>query len=132
MQRIAYIDKTFSAKSRRLIEAANSIIAEYAEQGFSLTLRQLYYQFVARGLIPNNLESYKRLGSVVSDARRAGLICWESIEDRTRFIRSRGHWNRPQEIIETAADSYGRDLWADQEYRPRVWIEKDALVGLIR
>lgn len=131
MPRIAYIPKRFSAKSLLVIERANEILAEYMAQGFDLTLRQLYYQFVARGLIPNVQREYKRLGSIISDARLAGLIDWKSIVDRTRFLRSQSHWDNPEEIIEVCAKQFLLDKWSEQPFWPEVWIEKDALVGVI-
>jgi hypothetical protein len=131
MPQIAYIEKKFSPASIRVIEQANEIIEIYAAQGFDLTLRQLYYQFVSRDLIPNRDSEYKRLGAIVSDARLAGLIDWEAIVDRTRNLRQNSHWREPGDIISSAAYSYAIDKWEDQDYRPEVWIEKDALVGVI-
>jgi hypothetical protein len=131
MPKIAYIERKFSAESAALIKKANEIIAEYEAQGFALTLRQLYYQFVARDIIPNNLRSYKNLGSVVNDARLAGLIDWNHITDRTRHLSKNAHWETPGDIIESAAAGYRIDMWKRQPYRPEVWIEKDALVGVI-
>lgn len=131
MSVIQYIDRDFSAPSRGIIERANAICSEYQGQGFDLTLRQLYYQFVARGLIPNKDSEYKRLGSIINDARLAGLLDWDYIVDRTRFLRAQSHWNTPASIIDSAAYSYRRDRWAKQQNRVEVWIEKDALVGVI-
>ncbi|MGI5155767.1 hypothetical protein [Microbispora sp. CA-102843] len=131
MPRICYIPKDFSPAHRDIIERANQICAEYARQGFDLTLRQLYYQFVARGWIPNKQTEYKRLGSVVNDARLAGLIDWNYIVDRTRNLRGLSHWDNPAEIIEGSAYSYRTERWANQPHRVEVWIEKDALVGVI-
>lgn len=131
MPRIAYIERRFSAASMEIIDYANDIIAEYEAMGFDLTLRQLYYQFVARDLIRNKDSEYKRLGSVINDARLAGLIDWNKIQDRTRFLRTHSSWATPADIIRSAKDSFHLDYWADQQYRPEVWIEKDALVGVI-
>lgn len=131
MSKILYVHKNFTTDVRATIARANSIIEEYAEQGFVLTLRQLYYQFVARDLIPNTFRSYKRLGTIVSDGRLAGLIDWDAIQDRTRNVRRNSHWTGPGQIIRSAAEGFEIDKWADQEYRPEVWIEKDALVGVI-
>lgn len=131
MPKILYVKKRFSTASLEIVNKANEIIGEYAAQGFSLTLRQLYYQFVARGVLPNTQKSYKHLGSIVNDARLAGLIDWNHITDRTRHVRSLSHWNTPGDIIQSAAASYRIDMWENQEYRPEVWIEKDALVGVI-
>lgn len=131
MPKIKYKDFEFRADTLSLIKTCNGVIAEYAAQGFTLTLRQLYYQMVARAYIKNKVQEYKRLGSIVNDARLAGLIDWNSIEDRTRNLRSVSHWDEPSDIIESAATSFRMDKWSDQQYRPEVWIEKDALIGVI-
>lgn len=131
MPKICYVERRFSPASLKQIEQANAIITEYEAQGFELTLRQLYYQFVARDLIPNTMRSYKNLGSIINDARLAGLIDWNSIVDRTRNLVSNSHWNHPGEIVEACARQFQIDKWENQEYRPEVWIEKDALAGVI-
>jgi len=131
MSKICYIEKRFSAGSEKLINQANKIIADYAGQGFKLTLRQLYYQFVSRALIKNIPTEYKRMGSIINDARLAGLIDWKAIEDRTRNIKGNTHWDSPGEIVRSCADDYTIDMWEGQKFRPEVWIEKDALIGVI-
>jgi len=131
MSKICYVAKKLNRSSMRIVNRADEIIMEYHKQGFDLTLRQLYYQFVARGYIANKDSEYKRLGSIVSDARLAGLIDWEAIVDRTRNLRQNSHWDDPADIIKSAADSFAVDKWSDQPYRPEVWIEKDALVGIL-
>jgi hypothetical protein len=75
MPRIRYVTKNFGPAALQAIRDANAIIAEYAAQSYDLTLRQLYYQFVSRDLIPNRQSEYKRLGDIVNDARLAGLVC---------------------------------------------------------
>ena len=65
MPKVCYTPKNFSAGSREIIDHANDIIDEYSQQGFDLTLRQLYYQFVSRDLIANKQTEYKRLGSLM-------------------------------------------------------------------
>lgn len=131
MPKIAYLTKTFRDKSMALIDEANGIIAEYLAQGFSLTLRQLYYQMVARGIIPNTQADYKRLGSLLADARMAGLVDWLAIEDRTRNLRGNSHWASARDIMRSVVAQYQIDKWQNQPRRVEVWIEKDALVGVI-
>lgn len=127
---ICYVERKFSSKSESLIEQANVIIEEYQSAGYTLTLRQLYYQFVSRDLIANKQSEYKRLGSVINDARLAGLIDWESIEDRTRNLESLAHWDSPSDIVQACASQFRYDKWNDQPYRVEVWIEKEALAGV--
>ena len=131
MPKICYVPRQFSASSLATIVRANEIVEQYAKQGYDLTLRQLYYQFVARDLIPNRDSEYKKLGSVVNDARLAGLIDWNRIVDRTRNVRSNGHWDSPSDIVDSCARQFQFDKWENQEARLEVWIEKDALVGVI-
>ena len=114
-----------------MIAQANEIIEEYAGEGLTLTVRQLYYQFVARDLLANQQREYKRLCEIINNGRLVGLIDWAAIVDRTRELRSVGHWRSTAEIIRSCADQYRIDRWGSQEYRPEVWIEKDALLGVI-
>jgi hypothetical protein len=120
-----------SEDARIEIARAEAICRDYAAQGYDLTLRQLYYRFVAAGWIPNNMKSYKRLGEIVSRARLAGLLDWNYIVDRTRALRGTSHWETPGSVINSAAYGYRRDKWATSPRRVEVWVEKDALVGVI-
>lgn len=131
MPKICYKAKKFRGASLTTIATANAIIDEYAAQGFDLTLRQLYYQMVARGHIENSQRSYKNFGNVVDDGRLAGLIDWDRIVDRTRNLRANGHFRDPGHIMRAAVNSFRVNKWARQPYRVEVWIEKDALVGVI-
>lgn len=128
---IQYETKRFQPKTLEMIEKANEIIDEYQDKGYNLTLRQLYYQFVARDWIENNNRSYKNLGKAVSNGRLAGLISWEAIVDRTRRFISNSHWSDPGSVLESARDSYAIDMWENQPNHVEVWIEKEALVDVI-
>lgn len=143
MSKIVYTPRNFSNQSLSLILIAEGIIEEYRNSGFDLTLRQLYYQFVARDAFPddwvdpdtkskNSDRNYKKLGSIINDARLAGLIDWLALVDRTRYLRSLPHWSSPASILRSAAAGYSIDKWVGQNYRLEVWIEKDALVGVIQ
>lgn len=127
---ICYVPKNFSSAHQEIIDQAVEIIEAYQSEGYILTLRQLYYQFVARDLLPNKDSEYKRLGNIISDARLAGQIDWTSIEDRTRGIRGLEHWEDGKSILSDAAGWFQIDRWADQPNRIEVWVEKEALAGV--
>jgi hypothetical protein len=128
--KIHYQDHTFSPSSLEIIDRANEIIEAYQAQGYVLTLRQLYYQFVSKDLLANTQKSYKRLGGIVNDARLAGLVDWNAIEDRTRSLSDQAHWQSPADIIDACASQFRHDKWAPQPHRVEVWIEKEALAGV--
>ncbi|MCL2745130.1 MAG: hypothetical protein FWE67_14900 [Planctomycetaceae bacterium] len=127
----AYINKRISEERTEVITNANEIIAEYQEQGYCITLRQLYYQFVSRNLLENSKRSYQRLCSIIKDGRMAGMIDWDTIVDRTRQLQCRSRWDSPEEILESCSRSFHLDLWEGQSHRVEIWIEKDALISVI-
>lgn len=131
MPKICYVYNKLRSDSLEIIDIATQIIEEYQKQGYNLTLRQLYYQFVARDLIPNTMRNYKRLGDIINNGRLAGLIDWYAIEDRTREVVSMPHWNSVSDIVHACANQYSIDKWEGQQYRPEVWVEKEALAGIV-
>ena len=124
-------DVIFHAKTRAIIAKANEILASYSAQGYKLTLRQLYYQFVSQNLIANTERNYKNLGQAISDGRIAGLIDWDMIEDRGRETQENAHWENPADILDSCALSFRYDLWKDQPNRVEVMVEKQALEGVL-
>ena len=128
---IQYQEMNFTPDRAAKIETANSIISEYHRQGYTLTLRQLYYQFVARGLIENTERSYKNLGSIVSDGRVAGLIDWNAIEDRGRNVSTVYVQEDEQEVLNGLEYQLALDFWRDQDAYVEVWVEKEALAAVI-
>jgi len=131
MSKQTFIEKRFRKDSLATIETAENIMTEYAENGYDLTLRQLYYQFVSRGLIENTQRSYKNLGKLVSDGRMAGLLDWSQLTDRTRYLRGRGTESSPSNAIWHMAYSYRENLWLTQPTYVEVWVEKEALSSII-
>jgi hypothetical protein len=129
--REAFKERTFRAESLEVIDLVIGILDDYAAQGYTLTLRQVYYQLVARGHVPNSLESYKRIGDLVNEGRLAGLIDWSRIEDRARETVTPAHWTSAAEIAEAAAKQYRVDHWADQPWHVEILVEKQALEGVL-
>lgn len=120
-----------NASSLALVRTAEEICDEYSAQGYELTLRQLYYQFVARDLMPNTQRSYDNLGALINRARLGGMIDWDHLVDRTRNLVSNSHWTSPSDILRAAASGYAVDKWATQKIRVEVWVEKEALAGIV-
>jgi hypothetical protein len=131
MSREVYIPRDFRGRARGIIDHANAIIEEYRARGLKVSLRQLYYQFVARAMLTNTLANYKLLGRTMVNARDAGQSDWDAVEDRTREVNFHPSWSGPQRFLREVVPQYAEDLWHSQSYRPEVWIEKEALLGVI-
>lgn len=140
--KIKYREIRLQKASLALVEKANQILSYYEERGVPVTLRQLYYRFVALDWFPdswkdkktgstNNMRSYKNLACIINDARLTGLISWTAIIDRTRGLESRSTWENPGHACRSIAEQYHEDLWADQPKRVELWVEKDAITGTV-
>lgn len=153
MPLITYVPKRFNDTADDMIETAVSICEEFARQNIQLTLRGLYYRIVARDLFPDDRKfsknaagkwvrdpngtknsdlNYKWLGDLMNDARLAGRVDWNHLQDVTRSLRDLAHWDSPSQIMDAVASQYRTDRWDIQGSRVEVWIEKDALLGVIQ
>jgi hypothetical protein len=121
----------FTPASLDRIEQCNQIITVYQAQHLRLTLRQLYYQMVVRNWLVNEERSYRQLSGLVSDGRLAGLIDWDAIEDRVRVPRIPTEFANLRELTEAALQSYRLPRWDGQEHYVELWVEKDALAGVL-
>jgi hypothetical protein len=123
-----YESINLNAESRALVTAAEDILESF---GVTMTVRQLYYQLVTRNLIPNTVQSYKRVVRIMRDARMGGLLDWDHIEDRLREPRVPPSWASIDSIIRAATTQFKLDRWVGQRSRIEVWLEKDALAGIV-
>lgn len=126
-----YKEISFRPETEKLIRLIDALIRSYVAQGFKLSVRQLYYQLVARDLIPNTEQSYKRTASIINDARMAGLLDWDAIEDRNRDIEMQTRWASGSSIIDACVHSFHMDMWDNQDHRVIVIVEKAALAGVL-
>ena len=121
----------FQKSSLELLDKIKIILEDYNQRGIRVTLRQLYYQLVGAGFIPNNDKQYKKLSGLLTKARYSGLVSWEAIEDRGRNPNIPNTFKDVSELLKIAAESYALDRWQEQEYYVEVWTEKDALSSII-
>jgi len=115
-----------------LLLTIQQVIQEYQQQGIKLTNRQLYYQLVAKDLIPNAQEVYKRLCAFFTDARYGGEIDWDAIEDRGRTQERHAEWNNVKDLVDSAVASYRLPRWKDQDYYVELYCEKQAMESVLK
>jgi hypothetical protein len=121
----------FRKRSQDLIARVEQIFNHYESLGYLLTLRQTFYQFVSRNWLGNSERAYKNLGDLIGNARKAGLLDWDRMEDRSRGTISPVTWTDPAEVVRGCLGAFQIDRWADQPYRIEVLCEKQALEGVL-
>ena len=124
-------------KYDELIRASLEVFDQYDT---SITLRQLYYRLVSRLLMPNTINSYKRLSRVLVKAREQGDVPINCLEDRSRRILGRGDtgFNSAEEYLKNKLNSlqdswkgFSMPMWDDQPKHVLISLEKDALSRLV-
>lgn len=126
-----FVNMRLKPASLAKIETINAILADYQAAGYDLSIRQLYYQLVARGYIENTQKVYKQIADLVNNARLAGLIDWDMITDRGRETMTPPAWDSPGEIVRQAARAFRLDPWRSQDSYIEVMVEKQALEGVL-
>jgi len=132
------ISLTLSDKSKWVKDKAQlcmeirSILSAFARQGYTLTLRQLYYQLVASGAIRNDDVVYKKMSGILDDLRYSGKVDWDAIEDRGRVPYIPWSTTGIDAAIQTVIDQYRLNRQEGQPCHIEVWTEKDAISGILK
>ncbi len=119
--------RTPRASSMPLRNAIIEIAAEYER----MSLRQLYYQLVSRGVIEKTEAAYKRTADAATQMRFNGSLPYRKIADGSRSRKAVYAHSGLQEALENAHEMYRRNYWIDQPHYVEIWCEKDALTGVI-
>lgn len=120
-----------SKANRIMLERINTILEEYRNDGYVLTLRQLYYQLVSKDIIPNNDREYAKLSNILKKGRMAGIVDWSAIEDRVR-VPKLPYWVRDvQHAIQDTIEQYRINRMQGQQRNIEIWVEKDALSNVL-
>ena len=112
--------------TQAIVDIAYTILAD----DHPMTVRQVYYQLVARQIIKNQDSQYKRISRILVDARKDGAIPWDWIEDRLRRPRAVSMWEDLTDFGTDAVQAYRRNVWTEQPRYFETWLEKDALSGI--
>lgn len=125
--------RVWNGRKETVVSQIQQIVDEYQRAGYTLTLRQLHYQFVSNvpGYI-NHDTAYKKLGRILDDCRYCGAIDWDAIEDRGRVPHLPYFVEDIPDALNDTINSYRLDLMRGQENYIEVWTEKDALSGIFR
>lgn len=125
-------DKLRLSKANKImLETINDILEEYKNDGYVLTLRQLYYQLVSKDIIPNNDKEYAKLSNILKKGRMAGIVDWSAIEDRVR-VPKLPYWVKGvKEAIKDTIEQYRINRMAGQDRNIEIWVEKDALSNVL-
>jgi 5S rRNA maturation endonuclease (ribonuclease M5) len=119
-------------RSRAEIEALDAALVEIVDEFSPVTVRQGFYQAVNRGLVPKSeTKGYRVVQRRLVALRESWEIAHGSIVDGTRYVHGYRRYHDLDEFTTYAAGLYRKDYWATSEVNVEVWLEKDALKGVL-
>ena len=118
------------------------VVGKFRQQGYTASIRQIYYQLVSHYGLPNTPEGYDKVQNLLWYARMGGYVSFNDIVDRGRDISFGRSGVGSNDTVEDgilsciasascAADCYRQDPWCEMEEVPVVMVEKDALSGVL-
>ena len=120
--------RPLGAKTLAIREAVEGLTFEYAV----MTVRQVFYALTVRGVAPKDEKAgYRPIQTQVLRMRRDELLDWGFISDATRWQRKPRSYESAEDALAVTARTYRRNLWRSQGVRVEVWLEKDALAGVV-
>lgn len=96
-----------------------------------MTVRQIFYRATVLGLVPKDERGYAAVQQQLVRMRREGIIPYDRIVDNTRRRLHSGGYDNPRQYLDAIGHGYWANLWVDQPERVVVFLEKDALSGLV-
>lgn len=109
-----------------------AILEAFDEQGPPMSVRQIFYQLSARGVVPkDDTKGYRPVQRNVTLMRRNGSLPYNWIGDNTRWQIRPTMYTGLGDALDHWQRSYRQDLWASQPVHVEIWIEKDALAGVV-
>ncbi|HEV2881080.1 MAG TPA: hypothetical protein VGX24_07360 [Pyrinomonadaceae bacterium] len=97
-----------------------------------MTVRQVFYRLVSSGVIGKTEGEYKStVVRLLGDMRRNGEIEFNWIADNTRWMRKPRTYSSLESMLKRTAEAYRRSVWDNQECYVEIWLEKDALAGVL-
>jgi len=96
-----------------------------------MTVRQVFYQATVRGLVEKAESGYGKIQTDLTVMRRTGELPYHWLADNTRWQRKPRTFDSVEEALRDTARFYRKALWADAGSYVEIWLEKDALSGVI-
>jgi hypothetical protein len=107
-------------------------IYETLRDDHPMTQRQLFYRLVSQGVIDKTEAQYQTtVIRLTNEMRLSGAMDAGWIADNTRWMRKPNTHSSLQNALRETARTYRRSVWDEQDVYVEVWLEKDALAGVL-
>lgn len=117
--------------TREELRQRRLMLRRIAEEMRPMTVRQVFYQATVRGIIEKTENGYAKVQTDLAKLRKSGDLPYDWLADNTRWQRKPRTFNGVAEALEETAKFYRKALWRDADAYVEIWLEKDALAGVV-
>jgi 5S rRNA maturation endonuclease (ribonuclease M5) len=119
--------------SQRELATLDDALVRIAATNRPITVRGVFYRAVAEGLVPKDeTKGYRVVQRRLVKLRTEGEIPYGWITDGSRTVHGCVRYRDADEFASTVKVRYRQDYWRDAEDYVEVWIEKEAMVGVLK
>jgi hypothetical protein len=119
-------------RTKKDVQALRDAAYRLLEDGYPMTVRQVFYQLSNRGLVAKTEGAYKAtVIRLLGLMRREGQIPFGWIADSTRWMRKPRSYDSMEEALRGTVQCYRQDRWSNQDAYVEVWCEKEAMAGVL-
>jgi hypothetical protein len=120
-----------SRRTRKLMEEIDAAISEYYPPT-PLTVRQVFYRLLGKRIVKKTEKAHDRIERTISEMQYTGMLDWDGIVDPGRATQKHLEFADVPDALQTLANEYRTDWWAEQSQRVEVWSEKETIVEFLR
>jgi len=117
--------------TRAEVEERREALLDIIDQGKPMTVRQVFYQATVRSLVEKAESGYAKVQTDLVLLRRSGELPYDHLADSTRWQRKPRTFDGVEEALRETAKFYRKRLWTEADRYVEVWLEKDALAGVV-
>lgn len=119
-------------RTKAEMEEIRQSIEETLREDRPMTVRQVFYRMAVKNVVPKQeSRGYNTVQRLLAEMRREGRIPFSWIVDSSRTVRRATTFDSAEEALRRTAQTYRRDLWASTDVHVQMWLEKEALAGVL-
>lgn len=119
-------------RAKAEMDAVRKVIYDVVAENCPMTVRQVFYQLVTHGVIDKTEGEYNStVVRLLTEMRLNSDILWSWIADNTRWMRKTKTYSSLEQALRQTAAFYRRSVWENQDAYVEVWLEKEALAGVV-
>ena len=119
-------------RNRQQIAELDRLIHSIVRENKPCTVRQVFYLVTSKGGVEKTEQGYRQVQNRLMAMRTSDRMPWHWLTDNTRWRFNVESFASAADAVRSIAGGFYLDLQAHQDTRLEVWVEKDAITGVLK